>query len=125
MPAEPAVVGASPMHETRILEASRQRATGRGIYPAIPAHSPAAPAFEPITLSPEAVLYSFTVIHPNPKSGERPFVLIYADFVEDVRVFGRLDLPEGIPPRIGMRLRPVSDDEAGSYRFQLVEGAPR
>lgn len=124
MSADPVAVGRVPSRAAITLEASRQRSTGLGVFPAIPSHSPAAPGYEDMTLSSEAELYSFTVIHPNPKSGETPFVLVYADFIENVRVFGRLDLPDGIAPRIGMRLRPVADDaEAGTYRFELVEGA--
>jgi uncharacterized OB-fold protein len=69
-----------------------------------------------MTISDRAVLYSFTVIHPNPKSGQAPFALAYADFPEKVRVFGRLRLPAGERPRIGMALRPVADATAG-YAF--------
>ncbi|MBX9910811.1 MAG: OB-fold domain-containing protein [Beijerinckiaceae bacterium] len=124
MSADPAALGRAPSRAAITLKASRQRSTGLGVFPAIPRHSPSAPGFEDITLSPEAELYSFTVIHPNPRSGEAPFVLVYADFVENVRVFGVLDLPGDIAPRIGMRLRTVADDaEAGTYRFELVEGA--
>ena len=97
------------------LQASRDRATGQGIFPAIPETSPAASRYEPITLSDHAVLYSFTVIHPNPKSGQPPFALAYADFPEKARVFGRLRMPTGERPRIGMVLRPVAD--ADGYVF--------
>jgi uncharacterized protein len=124
MSEEPAARGHVPAHAAIFLKASRQRSTGRGVYPAIPAQSPAAPAFDSITLSPDAKLYSFTIIHPNPKSGEKPFVLVYADFAEDVRVFGRLDLPEGVTPWIGMCLRLISAD-AGSYGFEPIEGVAR
>jgi uncharacterized OB-fold protein len=94
--------------------------------------SPAAPRFEAITLSDVAMLYSFTVIHPNPKTGQAPFALIYADFPEDVRVFGRLDLSEGDRPRIGMSVRVVpeeavaSDETTGpAYRFVSAAEAAR
>lgn len=116
MPAQ----SAAPSPQNPPLQASRDRVTKRGLFPAIPAQSPAAPRYEAITLSPEATLYSFTIIHPNPKSGEKPFVLVYADFAEDVRVFGKLELPEGIAPRIGMRLRTVIGD-AGAYHFQPAQ----
>jgi uncharacterized OB-fold protein len=106
------------------LLASRDRASGHGVFPPIPEHSPAAPGFESITLSDAATLYSFTVIHPNPKTGVAPFALIYADFPEDVRVFGRLDLADGEKPRIGMNVRVVAgeptatiDQHKPAYRF--------
>lgn len=87
-----------------VLIGSRGRETGKGIFPEIPATSPSAPRFEPFELSRVATLYSYTVIHPNPKSGLSPFALVYADFPEGVRVFGRLVLAEGRTPQIGMSL---------------------
>ena len=107
-----------------ILEASRDKTTGGGVFPRVPDHSPSAFRFDPITLSPTARLYSFTVIHPNPKSGEAPFALVYADYPEEVRVFGRLSLPDGERPTIGMALVAVSTDpdqpqpdDGGAYVF--------
>ncbi|MFD1951551.1 Zn-ribbon domain-containing OB-fold protein [Sphingomonas arantia] len=110
------------------LHASRDRTSGHGVFPRIPEHSPAAARFQPITLSDVAALYSFTVIHPNPKTGQAPFALIYADFPEDVRVFGRLDLAGDDRPRIGMAVRAVTDEAAATdgdvnpaYRFVAAE----
>lgn len=102
------------------LEASREKASGRGVFPRIPATSPASERFEPIELSPEATLYSFTVIHPNPKTGLKPFTLVYADFPEDTRVFGKLTLAGGERPHIGAKLRVIAAPEAG-YLFEVVE----
>jgi uncharacterized OB-fold protein len=74
-------------------------------------------------LSSRAKLYSYTVIHPNPKSGLDPFVLAYADFPEDVRVFGRLETTDRSGLRIGMEIRVVSrlkdgtDPRSGTYAF--------
>jgi uncharacterized protein len=102
------------------LVASRHRATGRCVFPRLPEHSPAAPRYEPVTLSRHARLYSFTVIHPNPKTCQKPFTLVYADFPEGARVFGRLRLPEGTRPVIGSQLEVVvepSADGEGSYAF--------
>ncbi|WP_082928905.1 hypothetical protein [Rhizobium bangladeshense] len=62
------------------LEASRDRETGKGVFPRLPATSPSVDRCEPITRSTEATLYSHTTIHPNPKTGEPPFTLVYADF---------------------------------------------
>ncbi|MDB5577631.1 MAG: hypothetical protein JWR80_2807 [Bradyrhizobium sp.] len=97
-----------------ILKASRDRVTGGGVFPRIPDQAPSASRFEPITLSPVATLYSYTIVHPNPKTGEKPFALIYADFPEQVRVFGRLELPAGDRPKIGMALTVVSADPTRS-----------
>ncbi|MBI0539543.1 nucleotide-binding protein [Roseomonas sp. KE2513] len=98
------------------LVASRDCQSGQCVFPAIPDSSPSNPRYEPVQLSEQAVLYSFTVIHPNPKSGQAPFVLVYADFPEKARVFGRLRLPEGRRPQIGMALSAVADG-AGQYSF--------
>lgn len=101
------------------LPASREIATGRGIFPPVPPHSPSAPRYALLTLSEQAVLYSFTVIHPAPKTGQPPFTLAYADFPEQVRVFGPLSLPGDAAPRIGMALRVLGTPEA--YRFVPAE----
>jgi uncharacterized OB-fold protein len=95
------------------LTASRDVKTGKGVFPRVPSASPSANRYQPITLSSEADLYSFTVIHPNPKTGLKPFALIYADFAEDTRVFGPLRLNEGEKPTIGMRVRVATDDVTG------------
>ena len=125
------ILRSAPQNETNKpirLTGSRDKQTGKGIFPAIPAASPAAPRYEPLLLSEEATLYSFTIIHPNPKSGLPPFALAYADFPEGVRVFGRLQLLEGVRPQIGMRLRtavptpPDEDQGADNYIFVLAEG---
>jgi uncharacterized OB-fold protein len=102
------------------LQASREKASGKGVFPRIPENSPAWERFEPILLSSKATLYSFTVIHPNPKTGLKPFTLVYADFPEDVRVFGKLDLAEGERVRIGAELRVMAAPNAG-YLFEVVE----
>jgi uncharacterized OB-fold protein len=86
------------------LVASRRRSSGALVFPRVPDSSPAAPDFEPVDLSASATLYSFTTIHPNPKTGEPPFTLAYADFSEGVRVFGRLQFPRETAPKIGMLL---------------------
>jgi uncharacterized OB-fold protein len=116
----------SVMHDAAVnLNASRDIQSGKGIFPGVPSTSPSADRYEPIKLSGEADLYSFTVIHPNPKTGHQPFALIYADFAEDTRVFGRLRLNNGESPKIGMRLRVSSDDRSGdidsNYFFEPVE----
>lgn len=110
------------------LAASRRRATGRCLFPRVPESSPAAPLYEPVTLSSHARLYSHTVIHPNPKTGRAPFALVYADFPEGARVFGPLELPDGTRPVIGARLDVVIEETAdGDARYRFVpvrEAAP-
>ncbi|TZG34257.1 OB-fold domain-containing protein [Agrobacterium sp. B1(2019)] len=104
------------------LEASRDRETGKGVFPRLPATSPSVDRFEPITLSTEATLYSHTTIHPNPKMGKPPFTLVYADFPEDVRVFGRLHLRPGEKPVIGSKLHVHADGNPNTtYFFTVVE----
>jgi uncharacterized OB-fold protein len=105
----------------RKLAASRNRATGRCLFPRLPERSPASARYEPVTLSAHAELYSFTIIHPHPKTGQPPFALAYADFPEGARVFGRLRLPEGERPVIGTRLEAVIEPSAdGEFRYAFV-----
>jgi uncharacterized OB-fold protein len=79
-----------------------------------------APRFAAIDLSRRGLLYSFTVIHPNPKTGEEPFVLAYVDFPEGARAFGRLDLEPGARAEIDMVVEVHIEKSAGTsarYRF--------
>jgi uncharacterized OB-fold protein len=94
------------------LEASRDKASGLCVFPRIPVASPAAPRYVPVMLSNRAVLYSFTVIHPNPKTGVAPFPVVYADFAEGARAFGRLRLRKGERPQIGMALAVEADPDS-------------
>ena len=104
----------------RRLVASRDRTTGRCVFPRLPDHSPAAGRYEPVTLSAQASLYSFTIIHPNPKTGQRPFVLAYADFPEGARVFGQLQLPEGVRPVIGSRVETIFEPSGDSQEIRYA-----
>ena len=103
----------------RTLPASRHRETGRVFFPRIPEGSPLADKYEAVTLSHTAKLYSFTVVHPGPKTGKSPFALAYADFPEGVRVFGRLEFD--VRPAIGAALSVEVDEGVdgvtSSYRF--------
>jgi uncharacterized OB-fold protein len=100
-----------------VLLASRDRATGEIVFPPLPQASPLAPRHEPATIAPEGVVYSLTVVHPNPKSGLPPFALGYVDLPGPVRVFGRI----GGAPRIGARCRARPHAELG-YVFETVSG---
>lgn len=97
------------------LLASRSLAGGAGVFPRIPPNSPAAHLYEDLELTGSATLYSYTVIHPGPKTGKPPFILALADYPQNARVFGRLDLPpEDLA--IGMSLTArVAED--GNYFF--------
>ena len=93
---------------------SRSRASGKLVFPAVPSEGAAAPLYEPASTPNLAKLYSFTTIHPNPKTGEPAFSLGYADFSDELRVFGKLKLAAGEMPQIGMalKLEPQADPEA-------------
>lgn len=99
------------------LLASRERATGAWIFPALPADSPLAPGHETAAITGTGTLYSYTVIHPAPKTGQPPYALGYVDFDGPVRIFGRLLGAAG--PRIGARYAPRHDAELG-YVFEAV-----
>jgi len=100
-----------------VLLASRDRETGERIFPAVPDASPLARRHELVPVPGEGVLYSFTVIHPSPKSGQLPFALGYVDFPGPVRLFGRL--PGKDRPAIGGRYT-TRPDEAFGYIFEAV-----
>lgn len=74
-----------------ILLGSRSKATGKGIFPRVPSASPVASLYEALDVAGPGILYSYTVIHPNPKTGQQPFVLAYVDFAQDARIFARLE----------------------------------
>jgi uncharacterized protein len=104
------------------LLASRSREDGQAVFPRLPATSPAAGLYEDLELTGSARVYSYTVIHPNPKTGQKPFVLVLADYTQGARVFGRVDLdPEQVT--IGMAVRAVQTEgpEGSTYRFEPSE----
>jgi len=103
-----------------VLVGSRDLQSGKCVFPRIPENSPSAPRFTATDLSQRGILYSFTVIHPNPKTAEKPFVLAYVDFPEGARAFGRLDLRPETKAEIGMVVEVQIERLAGisaSYRF--------
>ncbi len=102
------------------LLASRELASGHVFFPPIPASSPLSSRYETIALSGQAVLYSYTIIHPNKKANKPPFALVYADFPEQVRVFGSYHAPEGERPVIGQALSVVySVDALGHQQYSF------
>ena len=102
------------------LLASCHRASGEIVFPPVSVHSPLADQYEGLSLEGEGTLYSFTVIHPSPKSGQQPFALGYLDLPGPARLFGRVNGARR--PVIGDRCRIVADDTYG-YAFELLEAA--
>jgi uncharacterized OB-fold protein len=106
--------------DARHLLASRELASGHVFFPPIPASSPLSSRYETIALSAQAALYSFTIIHPNKKANKPPFALVYADFPEQVRVFGRYEGRTGERPAIGQALTVAfAEDELGRMHFSF------
>lgn len=106
------------------LLASADPATGQHFFPPLPESSPQAQRFTTVSLAVEAMLYSHTTVHPNPKTGKVPFTLVYADFPERVRVLGRLKSAVDSRPQIGSTLRVELEEQAdGSmdYVFSAVK----
>lgn len=77
-----------------VVRCSRSASSGKLVFPEIPAQSAVASLYSPASVPNAATLYSYTTIHPNPKSGLSPFSLGYADFGGELRVFGKLALAE-------------------------------
>jgi uncharacterized OB-fold protein len=98
------------------LAASRDRRTGEVHFPVFRSVSPLAADHETIALSVRGQLYSYSIIHPNPKSGAAPFAIGYVDFPEGVRVFGRI-VTGGPRPRIGDVVHAIHEAEHG-YVFE-------
>jgi uncharacterized OB-fold protein len=101
------------------LVGSKDLKTGKCIFPRIPETSPSAARYAAVELSRRGEVYSFTVIHPNPKTGEKPFTLAYVDFAEGARAFGRLQLAAGETARVGMAAEVCveSTAEAGTFYY--------
>lgn len=99
------------------LIASRDRKTGTLRFPAFSADSPLAAGQEVVALEGIGTVYSYSVIHPNPKSGAQPFALGYVDLPGPVRIFGRI---QGGQVRIGAACTAVANAEFG-YVFQTIQ----
>lgn len=108
------------------LVGSKNLKTGKCVFPCVPETSPSASRYTRIDLSRRGVLYSFTVIHPNPKTGVKRFTLAYVDFPEGARAFGRLHLPEGEIAKIGMAVEVCvqgTPEVSASYHFIPTTGS--
>jgi uncharacterized OB-fold protein len=104
------------------LLASRNMQTGEVHFPVFRSVSPLAADHETIALSERGTLYSYSIIHPSPKTGAVPFAIGYADFPEGVRVFGRI-VTGGSRPRIGDAVRAIHDAEHGYVFESIVSGS--
>ncbi|MDH4609166.1 OB-fold domain-containing protein [Pseudomonas sp. BN102] len=100
------------------LLGSRHIASGELVFPALPGHSPLADQYRIEALADEGSLYSFSIIHPSPKSGLVPFALGYLDMEGPLRLFGRIGGSQR--PVIGGRYR-IQPDETYGYVFESVE----
>jgi uncharacterized OB-fold protein len=79
---------------------------------------------EPVALSRDGTLYSYSVVHQAPKGWRVPYALGYVDLAEGVRVLAHIDVPldalaVDMPLRLGVGV--VGSDAAGapmmSYTF--------
>lgn len=99
------------------LLASRHKRTHALRFPPLSPQSPLAPSHETVTVPGRGTLYSFSVIHPNPKTGAAPFALGYVDLPGPIRLFGRI-AGEGIG--IGVACELIADAEFG-YAFNTIQ----
>jgi uncharacterized OB-fold protein len=98
------------------LLASRERASGTLRFPPFPPASPLAALHDTVDVAPRGEVYSYSVIHPNPKTGAQPYALGYVDMPGPLRIFGRF--ADGAIPAVGEACEAVPDDAYG-YQFTL------
>ncbi|MCY1402978.1 hypothetical protein D3C76_398410 [compost metagenome] len=106
--------------ERSVLLACRRKGHDGLHFPPLPPSSPLFADCEIVEIDSTPLLYSFTVVHSSPKLNKAPQPLGLADFPEGLRVFARLDYPQGRRPRIGEPLRLVigESDSGPIYVFQ-------
>lgn len=98
------------------LLASRHQESAEIRFPPFPPGSSVASRQEVVALDGVGIVYSLSVIHPNPKSGAKPYALGYIDLPGPVRIFGRI---QGDAVQVGSRCEAVPDDEFG-YQFKQL-----
>lgn len=103
--------------QTPKLIASRDTRTGTLRFPAFGDDSPLVLGQETMEIPEGGKVYSFSTIHPSPKSGAQPFAVGYVDLPGPVRIFGRI---QGGEVRIGAACEAVADAEFG-YVFQITQ----
>ena len=116
MPIEPSTLWSAETPPA--LLASRDLTSGELLFPALPDHSPLASRHATVPVQGMGTVYSFTIIHPAPKTGQPPYALGYVDFDGPVRLFGRLQGKDR--PRIGERYVPQPDATFG-YVFHALQ----
>lgn len=98
------------------LLASRHCASGALRFPPYPTTSPLAALHETVEVDTQGVVYSYSVIHPNPKTGAPAYALGYVDLPGPLRVFGRFAL--GTVPAVGDSCEAILDEQLG-YQFAV------
>lgn len=104
------------------LYASQQTGTDKVYFPPLPEQSPLRDGFKTILLSPTGSLYSYTIIHPSPKTGRPSFVLAMVDFPEKVRVLGKLIVDDSKQLAIGMPVCVALSEAVGDSRRYIFQG---
>ncbi|MNZ40423.1 hypothetical protein D3C78_579440 [compost metagenome] len=106
--------------ERIVLLACRRPGHAELHFPPLPPTSPLFEGSEIVEIDSTPKLYSFTVVHFSPKANKAPQPLGLVDFPEGLRVFARLDYPEGRRPHIGEPLHLcLAQTETGPiYAFQ-------
>lgn len=99
------------------LLASRHKRTQALRFPPLSPQSPLAADHETVALPGRGTVYSFSVVHPNPKTGATPFAVGYVDLPGPVRLFGRI-AGEGLA--IGGACEVAADAELG-YVFHTIQ----
>ncbi len=100
------------------LLASRHRTSGALRFPPYSVHSPLAGQHETVDVSTVGLVYSYSVIHPNPKSGAASYALGYVDLPGPLRVFARF--ANGAIPAVGSLCEAIPDPELG-YQFVVKQ----
>ncbi|MGE8064186.1 Zn-ribbon domain-containing OB-fold protein [Pseudomonas sp. NPDC089569] len=92
-------------------------------FPPLPPTSPLFKDCTEVEIGSTPVLYSYTIVHSSPKLNKAPQPLGLADFPEGLRVFARMDYPQGRRPRIGEPLKlAIAQTETGPiYTFQPLD----
>ncbi len=82
---------------------------------------------EPVNLHREGILYSYAISHMPSTHFDAPYAAGYVDLPDGVRVFAQLEVVEGKPFRIGMRVEVVigklwqeGDKDVVGYRFRPI-----
>lgn len=79
---------------------------------------------EPVEVSHEGTLYTFTIVHAAAPGVATPYALGYVDFAEGARAFGRIVSGEKLA--VGMRVEVVvPDDNRDTFWFVPVGESER